>query len=79
MKISAPGMNVTQSGLAGSRTWLTWASLVSSVVNGLASSGTTAQRPTANLFAGRTFYDTTLSKPVWYDGTTWRDATGTAV
>jgi hypothetical protein len=40
----------------------------------------TASRPTpAAAGAGSMFYDTTLSKPIWSDGTTWRDATGTAV
>lgn len=40
----------------------------------------TADRPaaaTAN--TGRHYYDTTINKPVWSDGTTWKDATGTTV
>lgn len=41
---------------------------------------TTAARPAASSVpAGGRFYDTTLSKPIWSDGTTWRDAMGTAV
>jgi len=41
---------------------------------------TTAGRPAANAKgAGTMYYDTTVSKPVWSDGTTWRDAMGTAV
>jgi hypothetical protein len=41
---------------------------------------TTAARPAANAKgAGTMYYDTTVSKPVWSDGTTWRDAAGTAV
>ena len=40
----------------------------------------TGSRPAASTAAaGAMFYDTTLSKPIWSDGTTWRDATGTAV
>jgi hypothetical protein len=40
----------------------------------------TGSRPAANtVAAGSRIYDTTLSKPIWSDGTTWRDATGTAV
>lgn len=43
-------------------------------------SGTTAARPSASaIVPGSQFYDTTLSKPIWSDGTAWRDATGTAV
>lgn len=43
-------------------------------------SGTTAQRPDA-VVAGEGFpyYDTTLSKPIWSNGTGWTDATGTAL
>lgn len=42
--------------------------------------GTTAQRPPAAIAgAGASFLDTTLGKPIWSDGNTWRDATGTVV
>lgn len=41
--------------------------------------GTTANRPTANLKVGYPYYDTTLGKPVWWNGTVWKDATGTTV
>jgi hypothetical protein len=43
--------------------------------------GTTANRPSALVAgdAGAQYYDTDLSKPVWWDGTAWKDATGTAV
>lgn len=41
---------------------------------------TTAGRPSASTAgAGATMYDTTLSKPIFSDGTVWRDAAGTAV
>jgi hypothetical protein len=41
---------------------------------------TTAARPTAALGGiGGTYYDTTLSKPGFSDGTAWRDAAGTAI
>jgi hypothetical protein len=39
---------------------------------------TTALRPT-DIPAGTQVYDTTLSKPVFFDGTTWRDAMGNVV
>lgn len=41
---------------------------------------TTAGRPTAATATdGQPIYDTTLNKPLWSDGTVWRDAAGTAV
>ena len=40
----------------------------------------TGDRPSAGSVApGTAVYDTTLSKPIWSDGSTWRDASGAAV
>jgi hypothetical protein len=39
--------------------------------------GATASRPGAQLTVGQVFFDTTLGFPVWWNGTTWVDATGT--
>jgi ABC-type antimicrobial peptide transport system permease subunit len=41
-------------------------------------SGATAQR-TANPTAGLPFFDTTLGKIVWWNGSHWVDATGASV
>jgi hypothetical protein len=41
-------------------------------------SGTTANRPTGKQ-TGFMYFDTTLNKPVFFDGTNWRDSTGTIV
>ena len=49
------------------------------ICNALTQSGTTAQRPTTLLWAGRMFFDTTLGKPIWYKTAGWVDATGAAV
>ncbi len=41
---------------------------------------TTATRPTASVMgAGFQLFDLTLNKPVWSDGTNWRDAAGSVV
>lgn len=41
---------------------------------------TTAGRPSASSAgAGACYYDTTVSKPVWSDGSVWKDAAGNAV
>lgn len=57
---------------------MAWATLVSRALTEFASSGTTANRPTASLWTGRVYFDTTLGKPIWYDGAQWVDATGAA-
>jgi hypothetical protein len=41
--------------------------------------GTTAERPTQGLYAGLRYFDTTLGKPIWYNGSNWVDATGATV
>jgi len=46
-------------------------------------SGTTADRPlntaTTPLFTGQYYYDTTLDRPIWWNGTVWKKADGTTV
>lgn len=42
-------------------------------------SGSTLERPTSNIMVGKLYFDTTLGKPIWYNGTNWVDATGTQV
>lgn len=52
------------------------------VINAAYQSGPTAQRPTKLLWIGRSFYDTTLGKPVYVAAVgpvVWRDAAGTVV
>lgn len=41
--------------------------------------GTTAARPTANLLIGQYYYDKTLVKPIWWNGTAWTDGMGMVV
>lgn len=66
-----------------------WASFFSSVYRqsvkselALEGTGTTSNRPTDNLWVGRTYLDTTLGKPIWVESlspTVWIDATGATV
>jgi hypothetical protein len=39
----------------------------------------TTNRPTINLIKGMQIFDETLSKPVWFNGSAWVDATGASV
>jgi hypothetical protein len=45
--------------------WSGWFSTVQKILQATSSSGTTAQRPTTNLYIGQFWYDTTLGLPVW--------------
>lgn len=40
---------------------------------------TTANRPTSNRWDGQQIYDTDLNKPLWWDGSAWRDAAAQTV
>jgi hypothetical protein len=46
-------------------------------------SGTTANRPVNTtqipLETGQFYYDTTLDRPIWWNGTVWKKADGTTV
>lgn len=59
--------------------WQTYFNTTTDLLNALTSSGTTVQRPTKNLYTGRTYFDTTLGIPIWYRGTVWVNASGGVV
>lgn len=59
--------------------WNAWFKWVTTACNSIVDSGTTANRPVKLLWAGRPYFDTTLNAPIWYDGTKWIAADGTAV
>jgi len=62
--------------------WGGWFTVAHNILSALSTSGTTAQRPTAGLWVGRRYFDTTLGKPIWVQSlspTVWCDATGAAV
>ena len=42
-------------------------------------SGSTSNRPKDLLLVGQIFFDTTLGIPIWWTGTKWVNASGTAV
>lgn len=64
------------------RFWQEFYSAVFNVVFAVQQSGTTDQRPTAGLWIGRRFYDTTLNLPIYLKSTSpsvWTDAAGNVV
>lgn len=47
---------------------------------GVIRQGATTDRPAAaSIYAGFVYFDTTLGKPIWYNGSNWVDATGADV
>lgn len=42
-------------------------------------SGTTLDRPGAQLFVGQPYFDTTLNIPIWWNGKHWVNSAGTTV
>ena len=51
---------------------------LASIASDVTSSGTTGNRPTVNLYTGKFYFDETLGLPIWYDGSAWVKADGTA-
>ena len=67
-----------------SRPFAAWFGQVFLACFSVTQSGTTAQRPTENLWVGRMYFDTSLGsngKPIWLNklGTGWVDASGASV
>lgn len=62
-----------------SQPWSSWLNEAWQILFASSESGTTAQRPTSNLWVGRIYMDVTLNRPIWYTDAGWRDATGTLV
>lgn len=82
-----PMLPMTEQGFPGlprfTTPWAGWFSTVQGILQDVSSSGTTAQRPTANQYVSKHYFDTTLGKPIWLKtpGTSpvWVDATGAVV
>ena len=58
------------------RPWSQWFGQVGYFMLAERQSGTTANRPTERLWVGRRYFDTTLGKPVFYNGSAWVDGAG---
>jgi hypothetical protein len=49
------------------------------IANSTPEYGTTALRPALGLQIGQFYFDTTLGYPIWWNGTVWKNASGTTV
>jgi hypothetical protein len=65
------------------RAQIAWYGAIGRLCNAITGYGTTANRPVKGLYIGRPYFDTSLAagngKPIFYNGTAWVDAAGTAV
>ena len=66
----------------GSTEWIAWFSQLSTLVNSMHAAGTTADRPTKNLFIGQRYFDTTIGRPIYLQSytagvATWAFSNGT--
>jgi len=76
MPFPQPPLNSAIENLAGAGSkikavWQSWFQLVQIYLAGLTGSGPTSARPTANLWVGQPFFDTTINVPIYWDGSTW--------
>jgi len=59
-----------------------WNRRARDAVNGLSralqAAGPSAERPTRNLYVGQSWFDATLVKPIWWTGSGWITADGSA-
>lgn len=65
-----------------SKPWANWMTQAWRILAALSSSGTTANRPTANVYVGQFYFDTTLGRPIWAQSIgpiVWIKADGTIV
>jgi len=60
------------------KAWIDWALAVHRHARKYRGADTTANRPTNALENGDWYFDTTVGKPIWYSGSGWVYADGTA-
>lgn len=75
---SPPTRNPVDDDVTVTRPWAAWFGQAYRLLFALGQSGTTANRPTEGLWPGRGYFDTTLGMPIWYTGSGWVKADGTA-
>lgn len=65
-----------------SAAWMQWLQKIGLFAGSVSDSGTTANRPTSNLWIGRPYFDTTLGYPIWVKTVSpvvWVNGAGTSV
>lgn len=59
--------------------WANWLTRAWQILSAAEEAGTTANRPTTQLWVPRPYFDTTLGLPIWWNGSNWIDASGSVV
>lgn len=68
---------ISEGGSRWERAWYEWAWRITTAANtAFAGAGATAQRPTSAP-TGAQFFDTTVGRPIWWNGAAWIYADGT--
>lgn len=66
-------------GVTWPKPWANWLTRAWQILSAAEQFGTTAQRPTTQLWVPRPYFDTTIGLPIWWNGTDWIDAAGNVV
>ena len=74
----ASNLPVADNQAVWTKMWGNWFTQVSNIAESVTQSGPTSKRPARNLWVGRVYFDADLGKPIWYNGTIWIKADGTA-
>lgn len=67
-----------KTGVAG-RGFSAWLMQVFRICFDVQNSGTTADRPSTNLYTGKPYFDTTLGIPIWFKTAGWVNSAGAPV
>lgn len=58
--------------------WKQFFSDIFGICRDVQTSGITANRPVKQMYIGRYYFDTTIGLPIWWNGTIWVKADGSA-
>ena len=73
------GLRISEGAALWSQAWSNWMTRAWQILSAAEQSGVTANRPTSYLWIGRPYFDTTLGRPIFWNGTAWIRADGTVV
>ena len=66
-------------GNVATQAFMSWLNSASLILVAAVNSGSTAARPTSNLWVGQPYFDVSLGIPIWYSGSHWVNSSGATV